>query len=343
MRASALIVSLGLCASAVAQQVPKAAEPASPVVIEPPEQDLGRIAPGSSQARSFVIRNTGDSPARIVSSYPSCKCTTLTDLAGTVIPPGGTVELKASLDAPRAPGTKDAKVFVTFEGGVRPLIAKLHGEVTLPVQPSPTFVDALKGNRSGTIELASTDGKPFRVLSVDGAVPQFADFDPAGDAPRNHYLVRWDLSMVPDGKFRQWMMVETDRDDCALVPLRIRNEATGSRFDSAVDSRGSFLPESIVVAGRMKAGEAKELEIELESSAPKGKQQLPYWDRVLRVQCVAPAAHAQLIGTRRVGDRVIARFRFTLSTGAKGFVYAPVTLDTGTGKAQCFVAAVAVP
>ena len=327
-------------------QVPAAAPAAAttaPVVLEPAEHDLGKIAPGSSQVRTFKLRNTGGAPVKIVSAFPSCKCTTLTDLAGKEIPAGGEVELQASLDAPRTPGMKDAKVFVNLEGGARPLVARLHGDVTLPVQPSPPFVDALKGNRTGTIEFASTDGKPFRVLAVDGAAPQFTDFDPAKDAPRSHYLVRWDLAMVPDGKFRQWMVVETDRADCALIPIRIRNEGTGARFDPDVDRRGSFLPESIVVAGRMKPGEARDLEIELESSAPKGKQQTPYWDRVLKVQCAAPEAHAQLLDARRVGDRAMVRFRLTLSTKAQGYAYLPVTIETGTGVARCFVAVVAGP
>ena len=336
-------LALGVPALAQAPAATPAAAAPSPVMLEPSEFDLGRIPPGSSQVRTFTLRNTGSTPVKIVSAFPSCKCTTLTDLAGKEIPAGGAIELKASLDAPRTPGTKDAKVFVNLEGGSRPLVAKLHGEVTLPVQPSPPFVDALKGNRTGTIEFASTDGKPFRVLAVDGAAPQFADFDPAKDAPRSHYLVRWDFTMVPDGKFRQWMVVETDRADCALVPIRIRNESTGARFDPDVDRRGSFLPESIVVAGRMKPGESKDLEIELESSAPKGKQQTPYWDRVLKMQCTAPEAHVQLLDAPRVGDRAMVRFRMTLSTKAQGYAYVPVTIETGTGVARCFVAVVATP
>jgi hypothetical protein len=337
------LVLMACCASAGAQVAAPAPAAADGVILEPSDIDLGRIPPGSSQVRSFRIRNMGSAPVRITSAFPSCKCTTLTDLAGTEIPAGGEVELKASLDAPRAPGAKDAKVFVSIEGVQKPLIAKLHGEVTLPVQPSPPFVDAMKGNRTGTIEFASGDGKAFRILSVDGAAPEFADFDPAKDAPRAHYLVRWNLSMVPDGKFRQWMLVETDHPDCALVPLRIRNESTGARFDPDVDRRGSFLPESIVVAGRMKAGEAKDLEIELESSAPKGKQQMAHWDEVQRASCNAPEAHAQLLEVRRMGDRAIVKFRCTLAKSARGLIYAPVALETRTGTARCFVAVVATP
>ena len=163
--------------------LPSAAAPAdAPLLIDPPHIDLGAIAPGSVQTRSFTLRNVSDKPVTIVSAFPSCKCTTLTDLAGKEIAPGGTVELKASMDAPRAPGPKDAKVFVTLKGGGRPLIAKMEGVVTLPVQPSPPYIDALKGNRNGAVEFTAGDGKPFRILSVEGAPAQFVDFDQIGRA-----------------------------------------------------------------------------------------------------------------------------------------------------------------
>jgi hypothetical protein len=204
-------------------------------------------------------------------------------------------------------------------------------------------VDALKGARTGVIEFASSDGKPFTVLSVDGAAPQFTDFDPSKDAPRAHYLVRWDLSMVPDGKMRQWMLVETDRDDCALVPLRIRNEWTGARFDPQTDTRGSFLTESVVVMGRSKPGEARDLEIELEGTAPKGKLQIQHWDEVKKVLSQDPAIHTQLREVVRRGDRIVIRFRCTLGLNARGFIYAPVAIETGSGTVRCFVAAVAKP
>ena len=334
--------TLALVGMAAPQSAP-APQPAASVLIDPPSFDLGRVPPGASISRTFQVRNTGQTPVKVISSFPSCKCTTLTDLAGKVIPPGGSLELAASLDAPRAPGPKDAKVFVTVEGAPKPLIAKLEGVVTLPVQPSPPYVDALKGVRKGAIEFASTDGKAFRVLSVDGSSPQFADFDPAKDEPRSHYLVRWDLGMVPDGKMRQWMVVETDRDDCPLVPLRIRNEWTGSRFDPQVDTRGSFLPESVVVMGRLKPGEGRDLEVELEGSAPKGKLQIQHWDEVKRVLSQDDALHAQLIEVKRRGERAVVRFRCTLGLNARGFVYAPVAIETGSGTARCFVTAVAKP
>ena len=317
--------------------------PAASLVIDPPLIDLGAIAPGSVQTRTFMLRNISDKPVTIVSAFPSCKCTTLTELAGKEIAPGAAVELKASMDAPKAPGPKDAKVFVTVQGGARPLIAKMEGVVTLPVQPSPSFIDALKGNRTGVIDFTASDGKPFRVLAVEGAPPQFVDFDPAKDEPRSHYLVRWDLSMVPDGKFRQWLLVETDRAECPLIPLRIRNEGTGARFDPDVDKRGWFLGESVVLAGRMKPGESREVEVDYENSAPKGRTPMPYWNVVRGVSTTDPAIAVSLVGAQQQGDRVRVRMKVTTGLKASGLVYAPVTIETGTGGGRCFVAAMVAP
>jgi hypothetical protein len=327
-----------------APQAPNAATAAeSPLVIDPPLIDLGAIAPGSVQTRTFTLRNVSGKPVTIVSAFPSCKCTTLTDLAGKEIAPGASVELKASMDAPKAPGPKDAKVFVTLKDGSKPLIAKMEGVVTLPVQPSPAFINALKGNRKGVIDFTSSDGKPFRILSVEGAPPVFTDFDPAKDAPRSHYLVQWDLSMVPDGKFRQWLLVETDRPDCPLIPLRVRNEGTGARFDPDVDKRGWFIGESVVLAGRMKPGEARDVVVDYENSVPKGKAPMPYWDVVRGVGTQDPAIAVQFLGAEKQGDRMRVKMRVTTGLKASGLVYAPVTIETGTGGGRCFVAAMVAP
>lgn len=309
------------------------------LVIEPTSIDFGAIAPGSSQVGIFTLHNRSDKPLQIASALPSCKCTTLTNLTGVEIAPGSSVELKATLEAPRSPGKKDAKVFVTLAGQAKPAIAKMEGMVTMPVQPSPPFLDALKGKRNGVIDLTAGDGKPFQVIAVDGAAPVFADFDPSKDAPRSHYLIRWDLSMVADEQLRQWMIVQTSREDCPLIPLRIRNEATGIRFDPEADMRGWFLPESIVLAGVMKAGGSADLSVTYESSAPKGKPSRPQWNEVQSVVSSSPDAHAQLLTTTAKDSFTTLTMRFTLSTKASGLVYAPVTIQTATGNGRCFVAA----
>ncbi|NBX24874.1 MAG: DUF1573 domain-containing protein [Planctomycetes bacterium] len=69
------------------------------VVIEPSVVDFGRLASGEARTGRFVVRNTGSAPVKVNSAFPSCKCTAVTDLAGREIPPGGSVELSATMEA----------------------------------------------------------------------------------------------------------------------------------------------------------------------------------------------------------------------------------------------------
>ncbi|NBV64649.1 MAG: hypothetical protein EBR71_09340, partial [Planctomycetes bacterium] len=47
---------------------PNAAAAESPLVIDPPHIDLGAIAPGSVQTRTFTLRNVSGKPVTIVSA-----------------------------------------------------------------------------------------------------------------------------------------------------------------------------------------------------------------------------------------------------------------------------------
>jgi hypothetical protein len=309
------------------------------VVIEPAVVDFGRLASGESRTGRFVVRNTGTAPVKVNSAFPSCKCTAVTDLAGREIPPGGSVELSATMEAPRAPGEKDAKIFVLLDGAAQPMVAKMKGVVTWPVQPDPPFVDALQGRRKGTIRLASTDGKPFRVLSVDGR--------PAGgtseEGSRAEHEIAWDLTTLPEGGLRQWMLVETDHPDAILIPLRVRHESTGVRFDPDADKRGWFLPESAVLCGRVKPGQAVERTLVLENGTPRGKPKPAGWDQVQGVKSLDPRVKAELLKSEPRGDSVVLTLRFTFEAPASGLVYLPVAIRSALGEGRCFATAVVDP
>lgn len=141
-----LATSVAVAQSATSQPSPSSAAPTqtATVTIAPPMIDFGVIKPGSRQNGEFKIQNRGQTAITIESAFPSCKCTTLSDIAGKIIQPGGDLELLASLDAPRTPGEKDAKVFVKIMSVEQPLIAKMQGVVQLPLLIQPVFIDALK-------------------------------------------------------------------------------------------------------------------------------------------------------------------------------------------------------
>ena len=315
----------------------------SQYTITPVMIDFGVVKPGSQHQAKFIIHNASATAVRIESAFPSCKCTTLSDLVNKEIPAGGDIELVASLDAPRTPGEKDAKVFVTFAGNDQPLIARMKGMVQFPLLVQPAFIDALKGKNQGIVEISSANKAPFHIVSCDGATPQFVDFDPVKDAARATYRVRWDFSLVPEGKLQQWWCVETDVKDCPILPFRIRHESTGIRFDPKMDQRHWFIPESIVLPDRLSLNSPVDLEVEIESSMSRGKPQLTGWDAVTAVTSINPDFTAHMISSKRVGDRVRVVFRFTALKSKGGFVYAPLEITTNTGSARFFVAATVAP
>jgi hypothetical protein len=263
---------------------------------------------------------------------PSCKCTGISDIVGKTIQPGGELELRASLKAPPTPGFKDATVFVSFGEGIPVLQAKLEGTVVMPIRAEPPFVDALRDARSGVITLRSQDGNPFRVLQSGGKAPVFDGFDPKRDEPRAEYRLRWDLS-GRDGSMPIWWTIVTDREDCQLIPLRVRNEATGSRHDMARFDRQWIIPDSIVVAGSMQAGTAKEIAFELEYYNPNNQRtRREEWFRDVKLALADPRVAIELVSvTPTAGDFYEVKARVTPKADATGPIETQLSVTTASG------------
>lgn len=334
-------------AASAGQGAPAAGQPAaaSPLVVEPPSVDFGRVAPGTKHPAKFTLRNAGPAPLTIASAKPSCKCTDVTDIAGKVIPPGGTLELEAALQVPKSPGEKDAKVMIAVEGRPGMVLARMVAEVTQPVRSTPAYVDALKGTAAGTIRLESVDGAPFRVLSAGGRPPVLAGFDPAKDAPRASYDLRWDVPGL-GSPLPQWLVITTDRPDCPQIPLRIRHETTGSRFDPGMHARFWFAPESIVLAGTARAGQPVRLSTAIEHLNPQaqGRVTAPAWGDVTQVSVPGGEGTATLVSAAKRGtDFVDVSFDFVPAAGRTGPLYVPVRITTPTGSGDVFVAVTVSP
>jgi hypothetical protein len=319
--------------------------PAPALVVEPPEVNFGRVEPGSKHPARFLLRNAGSAPLTIASAKPSCKCTDVSPIEGKTIPPGGTLELTAALQVPRSPGEKDAKVMISVAGSPGTVLAKMVADVTQPVRSEPPFVDALKGVSAGTIRLSSIDGAPFRVLSAGGKVPDLVGFDPAKDAPRSSYEIRWSVAAI-GSPLPQWWVVDTDRTDCPQVPLRIRHETTGVRFDPDQRSRFWFPPESVVLAGTAKAGQPVRLSTTIEhiNPAAQGRVTAPDWGKVSAITVPGGEGAATLVSvTPRGADFVDLSFDFVPAAGRAGALYVPVRITTPTGSGNVFVAVTVAP
>lgn len=331
----AALVASPFAPRAVAQapQAPQQQQP-SPITVAPPVVELGNIEPGSTHPAKFVLINGGRSPVKVLAATPNCKCTAISDIAGKVIAPGGTLELAASLAAPRAPGIKEAVVFLTFDGAP-PAQAKIRGDVRLKIVADPPYCDALKEVTSGSVKLRSADGKPFLVTRSGGREPVYVGFDPAKDAPRAEYEIRWDLSGRACEQMPIWWFVWTDRTDCHAIPLRVRDECTGSKHDMERFGRFWIVKEQFLDAGNAMNGKPVEADLELEHYNPpkKGAVERRDWSEVKSVRSLSPDADARLVSRREVpGDA--AMLRIELTPKRAGAIEGELEIETATGKGR---------
>ncbi|MEY2715030.1 MAG: hypothetical protein RIT24_1373 [Planctomycetota bacterium] len=337
LRPFALIVAFAVSLLALASasaQAPAAPQQPSPIVVAPPVVELGAIEPGSTHPAKFTIINGGKTEITVVAATPNCKCTAISDVAGRKIAPGGTLELSASLAAPRAPGVKEAVVFLTFNGAP-PAQAKIRGDVRLKVIAEPPYVDALKEVTSGTVKLRAADGKPFSITRSGGKAPVFVGFDPAKDQPRAEYEIRWDLSGLACEQMPLWWFVWTDRTDCSVVPLRVRDECTGSKHDQGRFARFWIVKESLVDAGRMHNGQPGTVEVELEHYNPpkRGAVEKPEWRAVTAARSLIPGVEVKFVSKRDVGvDGAMLTLEVTAAQG--GSFEGEIEIETATGKGR---------
>ncbi|MDZ4753454.1 MAG: DUF1573 domain-containing protein [Phycisphaerae bacterium] len=300
-----------------------------PVEIAPPVAKLGKVAPNSVTAAKFTLTNTTAAPVTVTAAQPSCKCTAISDIVGSVIAPGASLEFTASLKAPPTPGPKDAKVSIRFAEIPAPLIAMIEGEVEMSVVAEPPFIDALKGVTTGKIKVRSTDGKPFRVLAAGGKAPVLTGFDAAKDAPRDSYEIAWDVAGIT--VLPLWWTIETDRPDVRILPLRIRNENTGFKWDMPRYERQWFVKDQIVFAGDMKVGVPTEVVVELEYFNPKMERpKLSAWRELRSVVASDPSVTVKVMEQKPVGEEHI-ELTLQLTASKAGTIASELIVTTATG------------
>lgn len=331
-----------------APQQPPHGPPGSPtnLQLDPPAIDLGRVAPASRHPVSFTLRNVSAQPLRILEAKPSCKCTTFDSLAGRVLAAGASLRLDATFDAPTVPGEKDAHIFIAVEGFQRPAIAIIRAKIVMPIESEPPYVDIRGGNLRSSVRVTAIDGKPFRIRSAGGAPPRLLDEKGAavepGMEPQQRFVVLADFSKVPPDKLMQYWLIETDRDDCPIVPVQVRHEATGLKFDPTSAQRRWLFGESLVNAGRLDVGETYEGVVEITDYKPRGVETPPppEWSDVRDVRSASPLATVELKGKESRGGKVSLPFRFTPTVEAAGqCIYVPVVVTTATGEGRFYVAA----
>lgn len=319
----------------------------APLRVEPAVIDLGRIDASSKHPVQFTLRNITNAPQTILDARPSCKCTALNALAGRTLQPGEAIALDATMDAPSMPGDKDAQIFILVEGFDRRIVATIKSVVVMPIESDPPFVDIREGRLRATTRVVARDGKPFRILSAGGNAPVFADAQGRAttppSSPQAEYQLVADFTSVPTDQLMQYWVIETDRADCAIVPVQVRHEATGLQFDPTAPRRRWLWSESLFNAGLVAAGTTMPAVFEISRYDPPRGQSGPApmnWGEVIRVASRSPLLTAELLNTDTRGDKVVITMNITFAPEADGrSIYVPIEVTTPTGTGRCFVTA----
>lgn len=279
-----------------------------PLSIQPPVLDLGFMAPRIGNKGTVTLTNTGKTPLTIAAVTPSCKCTTTSALAGTVLQPGQSVPLEAALDGASMPQTHRASIRVLVEGYAKVAEIQLRAETAMPVRAVPPIINAVEGKpRQGRFVVESIDKKPFTICAVGGRVPEFIGYN-AGDAPRAQYLVKFDLDTWQP-EFPAYLAIETDRADCPIFDIWVRSERT-------IPTSAFRMKDYRVNAGRIDVGGSSDVSLEMEDAG----------EDILAVESGSPEVQVEMLG-QHVDSKVRkVSVRITPKSPREGLLYATLKL-----------------
>ena len=279
-----------------------------PLSIQPPVLDLGFMAPRIGNKGTVTLTNTGTTPLTIAAVTPSCKCTTTSALAGTVLQPGQSVPLEAALDGASMPQTHRASIRVLVEGYAKVAEIQLRAETAMPVRAVPPIINAVEGKpRQGRFVVESIDKKPFTICAVGGRVPEFIGYN-AGDAPRAQYLVKFDLDTWQP-EFPAYLAIETDSADCPIFDIWVRSERT-------IPTSAFRMKDYRVNAGRIDVGGSSDVSLEMEDAG----------EDILAVESGSPEVQVEMLG-QKVDDKVRkVSVRITPKSPREGLLYATLKL-----------------
>ncbi len=284
----------------------------APVVFDPAAVDLGYILPNQKVNTIIQVRNTSEKPLKITLVKPSCTCTTLNDLTGTVIPPGESVSLTAQIKARSMPSRLTTSVTFLFEGYPESSRVSISAQVTRPIRTIPHIFNCTTGELSGSVVVKSIDGRPFTISAANRQPPEYISFDPATDEPRNSYVLRWDVSQYTEQTMPGWWMIETDHPDCPVVDVWV-----GHRWNrpERVPGRLWRLRTQHVVIDGIKAGETAEFTVEI---AKLGR------DDIYQVISLSNEFDAERVSIQRNGVDAEVTVRITPAAGHHGLLYGTI-------------------
>lgn len=155
----------------VPTEPPMPVDPNAPILVkvEPAELDLGEIPTMDTKSGAFRLVNTDTKPRTVKSVRPSCGCTALKFLPDTVIPAGESVEVSVQLSGGATDGPILHKIVTVQVDGQPDVVLPLKAAAVSFVKMNPPVIDP-ELNKDGKFTLASKDGQPFRIMSMQPPV-----------------------------------------------------------------------------------------------------------------------------------------------------------------------------
>jgi len=284
----------------------------APVVFDPPAVDLGYLLPNQTVNTIIQVRNIGSEPLKITLVKPSCTCTTLDDLTGTIIPPGESVSLNAQIKARSKPSPLTSSVTFLFEGYLESSKVSISAQVARPIRSIPQIFNCAAGDLSGRVVVESLDGRTFTISAANRQPPEYIGFDPATDEPRNAYVLQWDVSKYTQQTMPGWWVIETDHPDCPVVDVWVRHKWN---LPERVAGRLWRVRTQHVVIDGINAGESSEFTVEI---AKLGS------DDIYSVHSLSNEFDAKLVSIQRNGVDAEATVRITPAAGHRGLLYGTI-------------------
>jgi len=279
-----------------------------PLSVQPPVLDLGFMTPRIGAKGTVTLTNTGTKPLTIAAVTPSCKCTTTSALAGTVLQPGQSASLEAALEGASMPQTHRASIRVLVDGYAKVVEIQLRAETAMPVRAVPPIINAVDGKpRQGRFVVESIDKKPFTICAVGGRVPEFIGYT-IGDAPRAQYLVKFDLDTWQP-EFPAYLAIETDRADCPIFDIWVRSERT-------IPTSAFRMKDYRVNAGRIDVGGSTDVSLEMEDAG----------EDILAVESGSPEVQLEMLGQHVDAKVRKISVRITPKSPREGLLYGTLKL-----------------
>jgi hypothetical protein len=201
-----------------------------PARVEPMVFDFGIKHPNELIWTNFKVKNPTNQTLVIREVKPACKCTVPT-LDSKIIPPGGEINLDASLDLRGYLGDAKKNFHIFFEGYAVPIECVISGVLSYPVQITPhkPSISALPRDLSGQLYLKSIESRPFRVCAVNGTAPVVLHKNSQGETA-TEWRIQYQLDQaLTREKLPFMLLVETDHPGAEMLDLKIGGTVNSQR------------------------------------------------------------------------------------------------------------------